>query len=453
MAWFGKKKKKEQQRQEELKHQQELLAQQNKGNGVVSQQKDSFDVDPAFFESDKVKVNEFLTDDKEYTRKVLINDCPNGDFRHLDINTNLLELQSRMEKDELAFDEVNKTMKIREGAAINDFEIAKARAVNALHSEEPQFVNSSKYSEKQLNQYGKAITKQMKHISAQTESLLKAEHTKILDLNDINETIISRPEYMDVGGTETIDPYNSTDGGVNKFNTLMKIHDDNTKMSKNYNVGQEAISDLQELKVNNQVVDNNSLPSRPLTKRLTVNSLSSSRTNSLSNQGNDRIDTIPEQIVAPRNPTRTVNLNNINEEHAPRRQQTVQLNPLQEMRMVTNSRTSTLYSGGPIERRSTTLNEPAQLTKIDDLLVKDIEEKTNRFMNTRSILTEENINANNARTMNYNRTRPTTTTSSLYRNAPVINNDRLIPFNEVKMDHRVRKSQRREFKFINGGSF
>ncbi len=449
MTWFGKKKKKEQQRQEELKQQQQLLEQQNRSHGVVSQQKDSFDVDPAFFESDKVKVNVFLTDDKEYVTKRLVNDCPNGDFRNLDINTNLLEIQSRREKDEAAFNEVNKTMKIREGSAINDFEIAKARAVNALHSEEPQVVNSTNYSEKQIRQYGNAITKQMKYISAQTATLLKNEHTKILDLNEINETMISRAEHMDAGGTDTTDQFNSIDGGVNKFNTLQKIHDYNTKISKNYKVDEEDIQDLEDLKVDKQVVDNR-LPSKPLTKRLTVNSLSSSRTSNLE-QGNDRIDMIPEQIVGPRNPTRSLNFDSVQEQQAPRQQRTVQLNALHDMGLMSNMTRSTrsLYSGGPVQSSSRTLNEPTQITKIDELIVKDIEEKTNKFMNTRSVLTDENVNAARTRTMNLNASR---TTSSLYRSQP-INNERLIPFNEVKMDHRVRKSQRREFKFINGGHF
>ena len=424
-----------------------MLQQQNRSHNVVNQQKDSFDVDPAFFEADKVKINEFLTDDKEYIRKKLIQDCPNGDFRNLDVNTNLLELQSRIEKDESAFEEINQTMNIRSGSVINDFEIAKTRAINTLASEPTQVVTSKNYSEKQLNQIGKGLTKQMKVISAQTEALLKAEHTKILDLNEINESMISRGERVDSGGTETSDVYNSVDGGVNKYNTLKRIHDINSKLSENYKIDDDSIEDLSTLKVNNQEVTYDSLPSKPLTKRLTVNTLSNSVTRNISSEGNDRMDVIPEQIVQPRTPTKTFKLE---PEQQPPRQQTVQFNQTYQTAMFSNKprTTESLYGAGSLASRgSSRLNEPAQITKIDDLIVRDITEKTNKFMNTRQLLDDNVSTSNRTSTINLNRT-----TSSLYRSQP-INNDRLIPFNEVKMDQRIRKSQRREYKFINGGNF
>ncbi len=467
MPWFGKKKKAEKQK-EKLRQQQAI---NQPASGVVSQQKDSFDVDPAFFESDKVKINEFLTDDKEFIRTRMINDCPNGDYRNLEFNENLAEIKERLSKDEAAFEQIKSTIKINEASAMNDFEIAKNRAINTLASEEPYYVNSTNYSEKQINKIAKGITKEYQHITDKTAKLLKAEHTKILDLNEINETMVSKNSYTEQGGTQTVDPYNSVNGGVNRFDTLMRIHENNHKAGENFKVSDEELEDLKEIKVTSRIGTSDSEELGPKTKKLTVNFSNDEEKASNEYQSNDRSDIVPEQFVAPRNPTRTISLDQPiqqpQQQPQPQQQyQTVNLNRTQSLnyqqpmntRMINNNYnpTRSLFGNrtGYLSSQSTTsVAKPVEITKIDDLIVRDIENKTNKYMSTRSLLTEDNIDKRtmplNSSTSSYRTNR---VTESLYKNQN-LNNSRLIPYNEVKMDHRVRKSQRREFKFINGGSF
>lgn len=447
MAWFGKKKKQENEKTA-LKKQEEINNQQN--SQIINQQNDIFSVDPGFFESDKVKVNEFLTDDKEYNTKKLIADCPNGDYRNLNINENYLELQARMAKDEAAFHEIHETFRINENTAMNEFEIAKNKAIQTLSTESPYIVSSTNYSDKQIKNFGKGINNQIEHISEKTAKFLKDQHTKILNLNEINETIVSSHSYTDQGGTQTTKPYNSVNGGVNKYKTLMKVHNISQDVNAENQLDAASFEDLNTIKVTQRLSpeEREQLPTKPLTKKLTVNYVNQTPTKQALLQSNERLETIPEQIVAPRTPTRimpydhqeprTVNLNSSSSYN----------NSYNQTANLFGNRTSSLSVSS-----TRTVSQPIEVTHLDDLIVKDIQNKTNAYMSTRSVLTESEATHGTSlltRTANLDSTYRTTSSLSGQQS---INYGRLIPYNEVKMDHRVRKSQRREYKFFNGGSF
>lgn len=375
---------------------------------VVNQQTSMVDVDPAFFDYEKVKFNEFLTDSDEYKTKVLVNDYPNADPRYAKVSKDYIDLQTRREKDEKAFKEIYTNLENNNKYSEMQFESTKRLSLanaNYLHnnvSERP--IKTLAVDAQFFNDVGKKIDERSQILSEKTEKFLKEMHTKVLDLNNLTEPLISKGTDYGIGAKNTTKSYLLDNTIVNSYDKLKKAHD-----AKYANLNESILSpsDFQNL---SNIKKTESLP---VQNNLYQNDALIERTKNLQNA----------DIVPTRKLNTTINFSEINDPSTSS-QTTINFN---------DSKTQNLFANELLDEAKT----------IDKIVVREINKEVEAYENNQKnmhktlelLLQDQEQNHDNS-------------FNSIKRD----NLEDLIPLNEIKMDLRIRKAEKRHFNILNKGT-
>lgn len=392
----------------------------SQGN-VVSQQDTPFDVEPNFFNYEKVKLNHFLTDDKEYNKKKLIDDCPRGNANYLNISQDYVDIMKRFNKDEAAFAEIYNNMNINKIHTENGIKTTRDNAIyNLVHLDDDNIrrpVRTRPIDKEFYKRVGEKLDQDSKYISEKTSAFLKEMHTKILDLNHINEFSINRNIRYESGGFQTTKPYSTIEGGVNRYKNLTK--------ALNHTIPDKKSDEFYAKELTQKDIDD-------------LNTIKNSKQSQTKNWKDDYFQeklerhnrNIENGYVPPRNPNRTSEFAN--------RGPQFQDDP--------NSNQSSFGSKN-LDFNNQFINKENQLNLFNDEKVVKKPKITIENGKTYNELLVESIQDKIVE-HSKNRDEMNSQMKGVIRQNETIDYTKLIPLNEIKMDLRIRKSEKRDFKFI-----
>ena len=443
---------------------------------VVSQQKSQFDVEPAFFNYDKIKTNIFLTDDGEYNKKKLIDNLPNGDASYLNIDENKVEIEARRQKDEAAFREITTNLNHSYLMSENNIKNIKTQSISNIKniSEDDIYpIKSRQINEKFYSKVAKGLNEQYKHISKETSSFLKEMHTKILNTNNLNEPLVNSNENFEMGGRETSKEWISTDSGVNRYENLVKARNDLLKQSNDYqpskedfdslnNIPTKQVSSDKNLFINNSVTYQDELiekHSKNIDNEYVGERNGKLFTGVLSNSTNSHRATINLGLNERAQKTRQINelannaLNKTKYRTVPMDYTTSNNNFANAKNIIENINETISPKTSLMKNNDVYITKPLhveQYPEYNDMLINKMTKEINDHLNTRTKITTELEEASRSKNHIY-------TDQSINMSNSLRENDfdieKLIPVNEVKMDLRTRKSQKKVYEFNNRGCF